>query len=305
MARGPTATNAFVLPGSGRALDVVSADGTRLNAAVFGAERASTIVMAHGYTQQMRMWAGQVDDLAERFRIVVYDQRGHGGSDRPPLTGYTVEALGDDLAAVLRAALPPGERAVVVGHSMGGIGVMSMAQRRPEIVDELVSAAVLVNTAPNRIPDFVAVARRAPARVRPVGPRLVRDQLLAIVSSRARRPLRWLVLGDDPRAEHVDAIVEMLAELPGPTMREFMSAFLTMDVLDGVRRLTVPTVVIGGTRDRLLPAVHCHLIAETLPKLAKLVLVTGCGHMGPWEARAIVSGEIDAIAGRATGCIAG
>ena len=296
MARRQPGSSAFVLPETGRALDVVSADGTRLNAAVFGAEDAPTIVMAHGYTQQMRMWAGQVDDLAGRYRVVLYDQRGHGRSDRPPVNGYTIDALGDDLAAVLRAGVRNGERAVVVGHSMGGIAALSLAKQRPDVIEELVGAAVLVNTAPNRIPELVAIARRAPARVRPVAPLLVRDQLLAIVSSRARRPLRWLVLGADPRVEHIDAIVEMLAELPGPTMREFMSAFLTMDVLDGARQLAVPTVVIGGTRDRLLPAVHCHVIAEALPDLAKLVLVTGCGHMGPWEARPIVSSEIAAAA---------
>lgn len=73
---------------------------------VHGAEGAPAVVLSHGWTCSTAFWAAQIRDLARDHRVVAYDQRGHGRS--PAAAAYSTTALADDLAAVLEAALAPG-----------------------------------------------------------------------------------------------------------------------------------------------------------------------------------------------------
>ena len=115
----------------GRTVDVRSADGTRIHTEVFGPEDGYPIVLAHGITCAIRVWANQIADLAGDYRVIAYDHRGHGRSDVPERRGYGLDFLAADLDAVLDATLAPGERAVIAGHSMGGIAITSWSQRYP------------------------------------------------------------------------------------------------------------------------------------------------------------------------------
>ena len=103
----------------GRPMIVRSADGTLLHTEVFGPENGYPIVLAHGITCAIRVWANQINDLANDYRVVAYDHRGHGRSGVPHRRGnYGLDFLAADLDAVLAATLAPGERAVIAGHSM-------------------------------------------------------------------------------------------------------------------------------------------------------------------------------------------
>jgi pimeloyl-ACP methyl ester carboxylesterase len=130
----------------GRTVDAVSADGTRLHAEVFGPEDAPTVVLAHGWTCSNQFWHYQIRDLSKDFRVVAYDQRGHGRSAAPQGGQYSPDALSDDLQAVLEACVPAGERCVVAGHSMGGMTIVSWAGRHAEEVQGRLAGAVLVST---------------------------------------------------------------------------------------------------------------------------------------------------------------
>src|SRR5882762_10804457 len=95
----------------GRVVDVRSADGTRLHAEVFGPEDGYPIVLAHGITCAIRVWAYQIADLANDYRVIAYDHRGHGRSAAPPRRrAYSLDHLAGDLDSVLEATLAPGER---------------------------------------------------------------------------------------------------------------------------------------------------------------------------------------------------
>ncbi|MER5827385.1 alpha/beta fold hydrolase, partial [Streptomyces mirabilis] len=112
---------AYAPPAPARELTAVSADGARLHVEVHGPEdnpAAPVVVLAHGWTCSTAFWAAQIRDLAVDHRVIAYDQRGHGRS--PASEACTADALADDLEAVLAATLAPGEKAVLVGHSMGG-----------------------------------------------------------------------------------------------------------------------------------------------------------------------------------------
>src|ERR1700734_4466051 len=101
-----------------RAVEVRSADGTRLHTEVFGPADGYPIVLTHGITCAIRAWAYQIADLATDYRVIAFDHRGHGRSGVPRRCGFSLKLLAADLNSVLEATLAPHERAVLAGHSM-------------------------------------------------------------------------------------------------------------------------------------------------------------------------------------------
>jgi NAD(P)-dependent dehydrogenase (short-subunit alcohol dehydrogenase family)/pimeloyl-ACP methyl ester carboxylesterase len=106
-----------------------SADGVRIAAYEQGNPDGPTLVMAHGWPDSHVLWDGVVPRLAERFRIVRYDNRGVGNSSVPkPVSAYTVSKLADDLAAVV-AAVSPGEPVHLLGHDWGSVAAWEYLSR--------------------------------------------------------------------------------------------------------------------------------------------------------------------------------
>jgi pimeloyl-ACP methyl ester carboxylesterase len=101
----------YELPEARRTDFVRSADGTRINVEEYGPQGAPTVVLIHGWTCRTLFWAPLIHELGGEFRVVVYDQRGHGRSETPGSGGYGTEALADDLTAVLDAFLGDDEPA--------------------------------------------------------------------------------------------------------------------------------------------------------------------------------------------------
>jgi pimeloyl-ACP methyl ester carboxylesterase len=116
---------------------VQSEDGVSLHIEEVGPTGAPlTVVFIHGYALSLRSFYYQRAALVERFgdgvRLVFYDQRSHGRSGPSVPGGATIEQLGRDLYTVLDAVVPTGP-IVLVGHSMGGMSVLSLAQQYPEL----------------------------------------------------------------------------------------------------------------------------------------------------------------------------
>jgi len=129
-----------------RTVEVRSADGTRLHTEVFGPEDGYPIVLAHGITCAIRVWAYQIAELAGDFRVIAFDHRGHGRSGIPRRGGYSLSHLAADVDAVLDATLRPGERAVIAGHSMGGMAIAAWSDRYRHKVEARADAVALINT---------------------------------------------------------------------------------------------------------------------------------------------------------------
>jgi len=134
-----------VLPPS-RTLTVRAVDGTPLHAEVFGPPDGYPIVLTHGITCAVRAWAYQIADLAADHRVIAFDHRGHGRSGVPRRGGFTLKLLAADLNSVLEATLAPHERAVLAGHSMGGIAIAAWSARYRHKVTRRVDAVALINT---------------------------------------------------------------------------------------------------------------------------------------------------------------
>lgn len=139
----------------GKTMIVHSADGTRLHTEVFGPKNGYPIVLAHGITCSLQVWHEQINNLSRDFRVIAYDHRGHGRSGVPAPSAYSLDHLAADLDAVLAAVLRPGERAVVAGHSMGGIAISAWSDRYRDRVQQRVDAVALINTTHGNLLDKI------------------------------------------------------------------------------------------------------------------------------------------------------
>src|SRR6266576_5379782 len=115
----------------GRPLTVLTGDGVALHAEINGPSAAPvTVVFCHGYTLNQDCWHFQRRDLSGH-RLVFWDQRDHGRSGRSAEGSGSLGQLGADLKAVIDAAAPGPAPLVLVGHSMGGMTIMALADQYP------------------------------------------------------------------------------------------------------------------------------------------------------------------------------
>ncbi len=170
---------------------------------------------------------------------MVYDQRGHGWSDRGGRAPFSARLLADDLEAVVRAVATPTDKAVVVGHSMGGMSIMSWAAEYPASVSELARGVVLASTGPSQLVDRSTLLKVPPRQLRPrlerafaaslavAGPE-VRDTRLS------RRLIRYGTLGPGATVEVVDECADIVLRCPPQVRGMWGGAVLaTIDVSRG------------------------------------------------------------------------
>ena len=278
-----------------RGSTVVAEDGVELSVVEIdpadGGEAELTVVLVHGFILDRRMWHFQRVDLAAstdpRVRVVLYDQRSHGRSGRSSRHDSTIERLGRDLNAVLEATVPDGP-VVLVGHSMGAMTIMALAEQQPELFMRRVAGVALMCTSAGDLASM-RLARPFLAGRSPVlaaatrGPRLVEWGRRA--GADASRPLiRTLAFGDQrPAPELLDLMNSMIAGTPVEVMTNFLRTLGEHDrfrALAGLRHCEV--LVIGGDADRITPYRHTEALAAELPD-AELVRIPGAGHMAPLE----------------------
>jgi pimeloyl-ACP methyl ester carboxylesterase len=275
-------------------LVVPSADGTRINVEVHGPDGAPTVVLIHGWTCNISFWTPVIRALRSstpELRVVAYDQRGHGGSEAPGSGGYSVPILVQDLSAVLDATLAAGERAVLAGHSMGGMTIMAAGGDAGVLART--GGAVLCSTGFRALPGSSSVVpglKRLPKANRAAHRMLLGSSLpIGPVTPLSRAMLKHTALGpkSDRKLQNFNA--RMISKCPTKPRSAWGHVLSELDVSGHVARLDVPTSVVFGTRDRLTPpAAHAQAIADALPDFAGLTTLTGLGHMTPMEAPDVV-----------------
>jgi pimeloyl-ACP methyl ester carboxylesterase len=285
-------------------------DGVRLHVEVDGDEGAPlTIVFVHGFTLSMDCWHFQRRDLRELGRLVFYDQRSHGASGRSPREHSTIDQLGRDLHAVLDSVASDGP-VVLVGHSMGGMTVLALADQHPELFGSRIVGVALVGTAAGAFAETLfglpGVVGRA---LRPVAPGVIRaanrraeliEQGRRAGSDFAFLATRRFSFGSPVPPSLVEFMERMVAHTHIEVMTEFFDTFLDHDKLDALDALReVETLVLCGDRDLLTPAHNSRVMAEALPH-AELLLLHGAGHMvmleRPDEVNAALRGLVDRAA---------
>lgn len=253
-----------------------------------------TVVFSHGYCLNQDSWHFQRAALRGVVRTVHWDQRSHGRSGRGVAqtkdgTPASIDQLGQDLKAVIDAAVPEGP-IVLVGHSMGGMTVMALADRYPDLVRERVVAVALVGTSSGRLGEVNfglpvagvnAVRRVLPGVLKALG------QQAALVE-RGRRATADLFAGIIKRysfaSRDVDPAIVRFAErmiegTPIDVVAEFYPAFTEHDKTEALAYFAeLPVLVLAGVGDMVTPSEHSEAIADLLPD-AELVLVPDAGHL--------------------------
>jgi pimeloyl-ACP methyl ester carboxylesterase len=292
-----------------RTVPVRAPDGTRLHTQVFGPEDGYPLVLAHGITCAIRVWAYQIAELATDYRVIAFDARGHGRSGLPKRGGYSLAHLASDVDAVLEATLAPGERAVIAGHSMGGMAIAAWSDQYRHKVEARADAVALINTTTG---DLLREVRLLPvpapfAAVRVLGARALVNifgsfSVPPAVRRATREMISMLAVGADAEPE-VGKLIYDLFNATSPAGRGGCGKAL-VDALGrrhvSLAGLTVPTLVIGSERDRLTPLVQSRRIAAAVPNLVELVVLPG-GHCSMLERPAEVNRELRALAESSAG----
>jgi 3-oxoadipate enol-lactonase len=229
-------------------------DGCRLYYELHGPDGDPPLVLLEGMGGDIPGWRRNIPHLSTRYRVVAYDFRGNGRSDKPDAS-MTMSTFGDDTAALLDHLVF--ERAHFYGQSFGGMVGMELALARPDRVRSLVLAAT----------------HAGPARASPPGPqaKVPKDKpYLALYSPRFA----------EEHPDHVaeDILVGSQNSQPAHAGRRQWEAIQGWDAWDRLPQITCPTMVLHGTEDRLIAVENARRLAALIPR-ARLTLLEGAGHV--------------------------
>jgi pimeloyl-ACP methyl ester carboxylesterase len=236
--------------------------------------------------------------------MVFYDQRGHGQSGDAPPESFTVEQLGRDLETVLAVMAPRGP-VVLVGHSMGGMTVLSHARQFPQRYPTRVVGVALIASAAEGVArsplgeilkNPALEAARFAARYAPKTVHRTRGVARSVIGP----VLRAASYGDGKISPTVVAFSErMMHDTPIATLVGFLHALEVHDETEGLTTLAkVPTLIVCGDRDLLTPKESSEAMADALPK-AELVIIGGAGHLVQLEQPELVNDALVRLVDRA------
>jgi pimeloyl-ACP methyl ester carboxylesterase len=267
---------------------VRSFDGTELAVRAAGDPSLPVLVFAHGFSLDLTTWHYQWTSLSDRFRCVLFDFRSHGRSQRAADGDVSLAALAHDLATVIDATVGEG-RAVVVGHSMGAMAVLAMAESRPDIFAKHLSGAVLTGAASadllrGAMGSVTGFMRPGWGSLRQAAERVnrVRRYVVARPGDVGGLVARITQFGPDASHHLVDYVVGLAARAPSEVWTDGLAGLMDMDLRHTVRHVRVPALIAVGEHDRVTtPAAAAELVGE-LPD-ARLALIHGAGHFAMME----------------------
>jgi pimeloyl-ACP methyl ester carboxylesterase len=285
----PYADEDFERIDSDRGYVVTTPDGVALAVREVGPVDAPvTVVFVHGFCLRMGAFYFQRKRLAEkwgpRVRMVFYDQRGHGRSAEASPETYTLTQLGQDLESVLAASAPRGV-VIVVGHSMGGMTVLSHARQFPEHYGHRIVGAALISSAAEGVTrsplgeilkNPAVEALRFTARSAPKLMHRGRNVSRSLIGP----VLRAASYSDLQVSRSLDAFSQrMMNCTPIATLVGFLHALEVHDETAGLWTLMrIPTLIACGDHDLITPDEYSRKMAVSLPQ-SELVIVKGASHL--------------------------
>lgn len=272
---------------------LTTTDGGSLHVVERGAGRP--LVLLHGVTLQWSVWDPQFNTLADRYRVIAWDMRGHGRSTAGS-EGITLEAVGDDLAVLLERL--DVHDAIVVGHSMGGMALARFCTDHHTLLHHRVRGLMFLATsaAPVALPALVgggaglvelaqrfATAGMKAPRLRYGWP----DNAATALVIRA-------AFGRRVSGAAVEQVRKMIAEVDPLTAVEAGTAIAQHDVREDLGHVDVPSLVVVGDADLLTPPSHAEAVVEAVPG-AQLRILPGVGHQVMQEAPDELAALVDEL----------
>jgi 3-oxoadipate enol-lactonase len=241
----------------------IASDGIRLHYQLFGKRAGEPVLMIQGLGADARGWGLQRFAIGRRYRVIVFDNRGVGRSDKPA-GDYDLAQMAEDALSVLDAA--GYDTAHVMGASMGGAIAQIIAVTYPHRVRSLILACTACRHLPWRrelLDDWASIAQEQGMR------------------AFAARNLRWLIGSRSLRRfwPAFGVLTPIAISAPAHSFVAQVHAILDMD--DGLRVLlptvTAPTLVLVGSQDILTPQADAEEIVELIPD-SELAVVQGGAH---------------------------
>lgn len=302
-AQAAAARSRFDAPKPVRAGYARADDGVRLYYEEDGPAAAElTVVLAHGFSLNRHDLLFQRRALLDRFgaaiRIISFDQRSHGRSSRSSREHASIDQLGADLAAVLAQRAPAGP-VVLIGHSLGGMTVLALADAHRELFAERIVGVALLSTSTGKLAALTLGTPAALARISDPVARLAVKGLGAqsrwVEQGRARlTDIAWvftrrLAFGPNADPGLVEFVADMIGATPVDVIADFYPSLIAHDKLAALDVLIdLPVVIACGEDDVITPPEHSHEMADLLPK-ARLLLVPDTGHQAHMERPDVVN----------------
>jgi pimeloyl-ACP methyl ester carboxylesterase len=280
---------------------VTSFDGTQIAVRGAGKLSAPVVLFVHGFSLDMTTWSDQWPELAEDFRVVLMDQRSHGRSGMAAHGDLTLRAMGRDVAAVLEAVSPEAP-ALVVGHSMGAMAILALAEQRPELFGPKVAGVVLIGAASRdllrgamgsvtellrpKLGSLATAARRVDR---------LRKAVLAGPADLSGVIARVTQFGPDAPSRLVDRVVALAQSTASDVWTDGLPELMEMDLRHAVPRVRVPALVMVGEHDRVTPPAAAVALAGDLPD-GHLAVIEGAGHLPMLECPHEVNERLRAFA---------
>ena len=287
----------------GTLVPVTATDGTPLYVEVDEAPDPGddlTVIFCHGFSHNQDAWHYQRRDLRRVARLVFWDQRSHGRSGRGAVDPDVLEQLGRDLQSVIEATAPTGPL-VLIGHSMGGMTIMSLAAEHPELFGGRVLGVGFIGTSAGDLarvtlgfPNVGIVRRVVPGALTA----MARQAELVERGRRAGSDIGFLITKKWSFASDVPpSVVEFAAEMISSTPIDVIASFFpTFDSYDRYAALAafrqgLDVLVLVGDSDLLTPEDHSRAIVQEVPA-ARLVVVPSAGHLVMLEHPDVVTSEL-------------
>lgn len=261
---------------------IMRPDGTRLRALVAGDGPA--IVFAHGYGVTLAEWNLVWSALGAGYRLIAYDQRGHGRSTIGA-AGTGSAPMAADLAAVL--AHFDVRDAVLIGHSMGGfIAITYLLNHAADALARL-SHAVIVGS-------FAGHVVRGAPQTRLQIP-LIQSGVMDLLTR--TETYGWAfgasLAGDRPTASIVEAFRRLFAAQPHRALIPILRALVDEDNYGRLAEIRLPCTILYGQSDKTTPALHSEQLHHDIAG-SRIVRVPGAGHLVNWEAPEAIAAAIRA-----------
>ena len=274
-------------------------DGARLFIEEVGPEVPRAAVFIHGSALRTDLWHYQMEGLGGQ-RLVFFDLRGHGLSKPKGDDDFTIERMARDLEAVIQELGL--EEVVLVGHSVGAMIALDLCRLRPELMGSTVKGLVVLNGTYGPVFETIiggaTVARLERLARRPLdvigkqAPTIDRLRKVVRPSDAVFWGVAFAAFGPKASASQIDFTYDMVAETESDVIFDLVRSYRKFDVAEVLGEFTVPTLVVGGTHDRLTVARASEYLAEHLPK-ADLHIFENCGHMSMLERHEEVNSLIE------------
>jgi pimeloyl-ACP methyl ester carboxylesterase len=232
------------------------------------------IVLIAGLGYGLWMWHKMVPGLAEDFRVVTFDNRGAGQTDKPE-GPYTVQMMADDTGALMDALALKG--AAVMGHSMGGFIAQQLVLDRPDLVGKLILSATNFG-GPNHVP--------------------VTQEALEVIMDRSGDPVELVKRGiavacapgfAERRPDVVEELIAYRLSSPVPPAQYQAQTAVGVGLLSAeaafehkLGSVQVPTLILFGAHDRVVPPANADLLAREIPD-SRIEILPHAGHLFPVE----------------------